>query len=231
MHLFLFLNLVFATTSDHKDEPKNVNTEQNEISRKWRPIRITADHRILEGKKDDPLSCKRVGQEINYTYDGLHICEEKDLLSKKQILAIKGTMNNVIKFLSKTLKVQSRLTPILAEDKKFSNTDLVISTSYRFFSDDTVATESSISWDSIYFRPYFAKIFFSPIHVPDKIINENDFDNEFFYTILHEITHALGFDKTFYDKYHPHENPEPYKNPICQFSKYGKNFTFLVTPY
>ena len=34
-----------------------------------------------------------------------------------------------------------------------------------------------------------------------------------------------------FESYHPYESIEFYKNPVCKLTKYGKNYSFLVTPY
>ncbi|EAY20145.1 GP63-like [Trichomonas vaginalis G3] len=49
-------------------------------------------------------------------------------------------------------------------------------------------------------------------------------------TILHELTHTLGFALNFFEKYHPPESTEVYKDPVCKLTKYKKNYLFLVTP-
>ncbi|EAY02379.1 GP63-like [Trichomonas vaginalis G3] len=74
-------------------------------------------------------------------------------------------------------------------------------------------------------------IVFNPRATPEKVVNETDWDNNFYMTILHELTHALGFGDTLFKDYHPYENPEPHKNPVCKLTKFGRDYTFLVTPY
>ncbi|EAY11996.1 GP63-like [Trichomonas vaginalis G3] len=206
----------------------------SKVSSEWRPIRITINYDALEGKDNDPLSCQYIGQKIENPIEGTHICEEQDILTEKQISSIKGTMTNVANFLSNTLQVQSFLDPITIEGVNetviLNNTDFVIMVSSQF-SNSLVAFAIPLELEDLYSRPYLALIKFNPRHTPAEVINDSDWNNEFYYTVLHEITHALGFSSDLYEKYHPHENPEPYKNPVCQFTKYGKNFTFLVTPY
>ncbi|EAY11997.1 GP63-like [Trichomonas vaginalis G3] len=206
----------------------------NATSSEWKPIRITINYDALEGKDNDPLSCQYIGQKIENPIEGTHICEEQDILTEKQISSIKGTMTNVANFLSNTLQVQSFLDPIPIIYRKirqvFKNSDFIISVSSRY-SNSYAAIAFPILLDEIYSRPYFATIYFNPKFTPNKPVNEDDWNNEFFYAVLHEITHALGFDKDFYSFYHPREDPKPYKKPTCRLKKYGKNYTFLVTPY
>ena len=92
-------------------------------------------------------------------------------------MAIKGTMNNALKFLSNTLKVQSIIGPISIgeenETVEFNNTDFVIAASYRF-SRTNIASALSVYLEEQYSRPYFAVIYFNPRKTPNKAVSEND---------------------------------------------------------
>lgn len=236
----LVLTTILAYRCNYAERMKNFkNTGKriglvNKISSKWRPIRITLNYDIIEGKEYDPMSCKRVGQQINDPYEGNIICEEQDIINKKQILAIKGTINNVVRFLTNAIKVQSLLEPIITEynnvTRIYNDTDFVINVSYKF--SHTFAAAATVDQiDEIYSRPIIGMIYFNPRETPNEVVNENDWNNGLFYTVLHEITHALGFSSNLYEFYHPHENPETYKNITCQISKYGITYTFLITPH
>lgn len=243
---FLEMLIVFAfylaLRCNYDDRIKNATIRaghnrvslSNKISSKWKPIRITVNNDILEGKEESPLSCYNVGQIIEYDDERVHTCEEQDIITQKQITTIRQTMDNVVNFLSNTLKVQSIIGSIRYgegnEAIEFNNSDFVIMTSHRY-SSSFVASAMSLDTDDTYWRPTIGMIYFNTRDIPNEPVNESDWKNEFFFTVLHEITHALGFSNNMFEHYHPHENPEPYKDIICKLTKYGKTFSFLVTPH
>ena len=157
-------------------------------------IRISVNYDMLEGKVYDPLSCRSIGQKIKLDNNEIHICENKDILTEKQLLAIKGTMENAIRFLRNTIKVQSRLDPIkIVHDniqQVYSDTDLIIVCTYQYVG--CLADETSIAND-YYSRTVLARICFNPLYVPDEAVDESDDKNSFFTQFYMNLFILLDF--------------------------------------
>ncbi|EAX96019.1 GP63-like [Trichomonas vaginalis G3] len=117
---------------------------------------------------------------------------------------------------------------------KFPDTDFaLVATSYVHEDGSSeIAAAGSRDFIDSTFRPILGMVRFNPAFVPSTPSNLTDYDNNFFSTVLHELTHALGFMYPLFEHYHPINSTTPYgNNALCSFTKYGRKFTFLVTPY
>ncbi|EAY20146.1 hypothetical protein TVAG_020910 [Trichomonas vaginalis G3] len=185
--MLLYLALILSYKCNINEQMKKLNIKQNmqrlalssRISSKWRPIRITLNYDFLEGKRNYPYTCKNVGQVIEEI--GV-VCEANDIITEKQISAIKGTLNNVVDFLSHTLKVQSVLDPIKVEiddenKLEFNNTDLVlIVTSQKI--DGALASAGPRMFEDTYRRTIVGIVEFNPSTTPEEAVSENDWNDK-----------------------------------------------------
>ncbi|EAX73365.1 GP63-like [Trichomonas vaginalis G3] len=211
----------------------------------WKNIRIKVDYNYIDNTKDDERTCKRAGQLV--VFQGVrYICKQEHILSNSKILAIKGTLNNVKSYLERLLTVVPYNHYINYVDfrSRYRNEtnfgkqsaygyDIVLAVLSRPRQDNdaTLASAAGLAEERTYHRPIFGVVFLNPMAVPDTAQDENSNDSRFFYTCVHEIFHALGISSSYFDYYHPHESTSPHSRITCSFTKYGRSFTFLVTPY
>ncbi|EAX96020.1 GP63-like [Trichomonas vaginalis G3] len=245
----MFLPLLcFICRHDEINEKINFNFKNRKAqyifphSDKWRPIRIKFNYDFLDGKLRSPTSCYKVGEEIKIN-NKPYKCQQSDILTKEQINAIKVTNDNVIKFVQNTIKVQSLLEPIKVSslpflgdfpEMEFEDTDFAIIASTEIEEDPsgTIAAAVVREFLSDSYRPFIAATTYNPAYVPSVPCNITDFNNMYFITLLHELTHALGFMSALFKHFHPINSSTEYgEKALCSFTKYGKHFSFLVTPY
>ena len=205
------------------------------------PIRIHLDYRINK----DELQCVSAGQQISWQ-GSQFTCDSRDIFNQEQKSALIGTMNNVRDYLQGILLVDRVNGPIPIFPKvdnyftlnnapeHVSDTDIFLSVFIRTYGDSsTLAAAHYISVDPKSYRPLQGAIYVNSRYLPNTIQNENTTDTKFFYTVVHEIFHALGISSESFLHYHPKGTNEPYDNPLVTLNdeKTGKKHTFLVTPY
>ncbi|KAI5537059.1 regulation of choline O-acetyltransferase protein, partial [Trichomonas vaginalis G3] len=211
----------------------------------WKNIRIKVDYNYIDNTKDDERTCKRAGQLV--VFQGVrYICKQEHILSYSKILAIKGTLNNVKSYLERLLTVipfnyninyvdfRSRYgyeTNFGKQSAYGADIVLAVLSRPRQDNDATLASAAGLAEERTYHRPIFGVVFLNPMAVPDTAQDENSNDSRFFYTCVHEIFHALGISQSDFRHYHPHDSITPHSQIVCSFRKYGRDFSFLVTPY
>lgn len=94
----------------------------------------------------------------------------------------------------------------------------------------TVAAAAYLEVENKFNRPVVGVDMANARVIPKEASNYNSKDSTYFYVHLHEIFHALGITRNYFPKMHPHEEIKPYDEIYCNFTKYGRNFSFLVTP-
>ncbi|EAY16082.1 GP63-like [Trichomonas vaginalis G3] len=215
------------------------DSETFDVSDKWRPFRIKFNYDFMDGKKEYPLRCDRVGQVLDSGFR----CEKENVLTDAQRNALKQTIDNVIKFLQNTIKVKSLRFPIKVSNLEdygdfdeivFNDADLgIVATSIALDSTNSIiAAAAPRVFIKPSYRPYIGVMYFNPRFVPEKPCDYTDFESKFFYTVLHELTHAIGFLSSAYWSFHPYEQEDKlYITSTCQLTKYNKKYNFLVTPY
>ncbi|KAK8896994.1 hypothetical protein M9Y10_014925 [Tritrichomonas musculus] len=212
------------------------------LAKERKPIRIYLDFRI-DGK-DDQYQCVDSGQQITWQ-NTRFICTAEDIPKKTQKSALKGTMENVKNYLQKILlvdqvngpyKVLSNVPNFFTIDSSIfaKDTDIYLSAFIRTYGvSDTLASAHYVMKDTDTHRPLQGAIYVNSRHLPNEIQDEYSNNTNFFYTVVHEICHALGISSESFQKYHPKDSNTPYKDPIVTLNdkKTGKKHTFLVTPY
>lgn len=207
-------------------------------SDKWRPIRITTNYDYFEGIAADTERCTKIGQIVHDSANNgaALTCTEADLLTPERIKVVKITTQNVINFLSNLLKVRTYLRNIQIDDleglvnKNNENTDLLMVFHSRL-SNTFIASAYGDRYELEYYRPIRGVVNINPKYIPKAAQNYNDTDNNYFNVILHEITHAFGFNSYVFRQFHSYDDSTFYKDPICNITKFGRGFSFLVTPY
>ncbi|EAY13453.1 GP63-like [Trichomonas vaginalis G3] len=207
----------------------------------WKPIRIKFITDWLDGTKDDQYMCKEVGQNVTlgrYTYT----CTSADLLTPAKIEVIKGTLVNLQSFLSRLIKVVPRTEPVKMQynrENDFNsggevtteNVDMAVFVTGRTFGTQ-LTLASAVGWiPDDYNRPTAGYIDINVRKLPKQPASENDWNNEFFYTLVHEMFHAFGISRNHFNNFHPYNTNAPHSQIFCELTKYGKNFKFMVTPY
>nr|ADB92609.1 GP63 protease [Trichomonas vaginalis] len=239
-------------TCNHDLEMGNITRElqgpssyRNLKSTEWKSIRIKVDYNYIDRTKDDARTCTWVGQIV--TFQGVrYTCKREHILTYSKILAIEGTLNNVKSYLERLLTVIpfnyninyvdfcSRYgyeTNFGKQSAYGADIVLAVLSRPRQDNDATLASAAGLAEERTYHRPIFGVVFLNPMAVPDTAQDENSKDSRFFYTCVHEIFHALGISPSYFRDYHPHESIIPHSQIICSFRKYGRDFSFLVTPY
>lgn len=218
-----------------------IKTKRNTLSQnEFEPLRLEMDYSFINGSQRDPQMCHFEGENIEW--DEKYICRSADIPSQAKIDALIGTLENVKKFLQGMLKVDrleegfylknySSLTSI--PSKFVKDVDLHLTVVIRPFNPQvgTVAAAGPSQSENRFYRPIQGFVFINPAYIPTTISDESDWDNEYFYTLLHEITHVLGISNNLYQNYHPKGVSKIHENITCQFVKSGKLFTFLNTPH
>lgn len=97
----------------------------------------------------------------------------------------------------------------------------------------TLASAHYILYESKTYRPIQGAVYVNSRYLPNEIQDEHSTNTKFFYTVIHEIFHALGVSSSSFSNYHPKNSTIPYENPLASLydEATGKNHTFLVTPY
>lgn len=206
----------------------------------WSQIRIKFDFDYLDGTLPDPLMCKQVGQIVKWQ-GSKYNCTQDHLLTKKKIDAVKGTLENARQFFQNLLSVIPADYPYKlqnwtdhfysAVDKTVSDVDLYITVVARPNWIETVASCGTHVHRRIDNFPEQAVIFINPILCPDEAQSGETKIQKYYKVMLHEITHALGFTRSQYNRFHSYDSMIPYENTTCRLQKLGKNFAFLVTPF
>lgn len=207
----------------------------------WKPIRIKFVTDWIDGTRDDKYMCKTVGQEITLNRR-TYTCEQDDLLTEAKLKSIQGTLKNLQDFLARLVKVIPNTEKIIMSynqvndfesgpDYEVTGCDMGVFVTVRTFGQgSTLASAVGFNFDN-YQRPRTAYIDINARKIPAQPASENDWDNEFFYTLIHEMFHGLGVSRSRWQDYHPYNTNQPHKQIKCQLTKYNKEFDFLVTPY
>ncbi|KAK8849876.1 hypothetical protein M9Y10_018463 [Tritrichomonas musculus] len=225
------------TISFENSKSRNKRTLTNERE----PIRIYLDFLIDK----DEFQCVNDGQPITWQ-DTIFTCEAIDIPNETQKVALKKTMENVRDYLQSILLVDRLNTPIdittslegyfnLADSPNpISDTDIYLSVFIRTYGDSqTLASAHYVTTDSETYRPIQGAIYVNSRYLPTEAQNENSTNTDFFYTVVHEIMHALGVSSDSFPYYHPKDSTTPYESPLVELNDEatGKKHTFLVTPF
>lgn len=205
------------------------------------PIRINLDFRIDK----DAYQCTETGQTISWQ-GTTFTCEDVDVPNETQKLALQKTMENVQSYLQSIILVDRLDSPIQIRPSQanyftltdppttVSNTDIFLSIFIRTYGESqTLASAHYVSIDSDTHRPIQGAIYSNSRYLPLEAQNEASINTNFFYTVVHEIMHALGVSSDSFPYFHPKDSNTPYSNPLVELkdTTTGKNHKFLVTPY
>lgn len=211
-------------------------------SYKWENIRLKFDFDSLLEGANDPLLFKEEGQYITWS-QGTFKCYQGDLLTESKRKALIGTFNFVKLWVENTFKVRRIYNSPYSlsqwsdnqgkiKDTQAVDTDLYISIFVRPYGASSTAAVSTIKQlESPSYRPNQGGIFFNAFEIPDEPVNITTWKNGFFSLCLHEVVHLLGFSYSRFEDYHPINDFTKFNETTCSFTKLGKNFTFLITPY
>lgn len=201
-------------------EPSYPNGTRQSLDEEWKNIRIKLNYDYITGKERDYYTCYEVGQVIPFSWYNI-TCKESDLITNKNLTEFYKTIDNLIEFTQKFIKV--RPTPNKDYDYK-----LTIYISYfEVFS--SVLAQGGYSGYDEYHRPTSGHIEFNNAYVSNKESKFNSSSSYFIHVAFHELTHALG---SFHINYHELNSTKlwDYNQTHCKMTKYGKNFTFLISP-
>ena len=207
------------------------------------PIRITSDYQYLRDTPD-PLRCITSGQIIKWgDTDENFTCDAEDLLTPNKIQVLTGIIDNAKTYLTNFLQVTRYSDTITLQNNVLNyadiqqtvvtDCDLHITVISRPFG--PVVETLALSFYNQYYidskRPCQGFIVVNPKAIPERIQDEFSEDNSFFFVILHEMMHTLGFIIDAFPFYHPPDSNTPYDQILCSITdQYDKNHTFLVTP-
>ena len=168
-------------------------------------------------------------------------------LTKKKSNIIKGTVENVGKFLSSIINVTSLTKEIKSSEKykrkypetypnSFDNCDLVITVICREFNNDEGTQVNAKAYSFQYNedpsdlnRPIQGEININNRFIPNHIQDEQSHIRSYFDTILHEIIHIIGFSPSLYDKWIDKASGKTYVNAITKYENKGiNNFIFRL---
>ncbi|EAY17451.1 GP63-like [Trichomonas vaginalis G3] len=236
--MILFLISISIHNCTHDQFMKNIPrysakaySKRSLKSPTWENIRITFDYRYMDKTIDDGKTC--------YSSSS---CSSEDVLTDAKINVVKQTMENVRNFLQRLLKVIPNTKPIDVQNfggdtnyrlpYRVTNTDLYMGIMVRTYGVNGIVAEAGSNvHDDIYSRPLAGIVLINARKIPASAQDENSNDNEFFYVCIHEIFHALGIEGGQFYNYHPYESTTRHNQITCSFTKYGRYFNFLVTPY
>lgn len=215
------------------------NLEENRIRR---PIRITFDYSLLYPSATDAMRCDKVGQKVQWgdtrRYD--IECKKEQILNSAGIDVVVKTINNVKTYVERLISIDNYNDPINSRSipqyitvprKTYTDTDLVFHVASRPFDDPYYSLCILDQYDSTNGRPIENAILINPELVPTTAQNETMRESSYFFAILHEITHGLGFNHFYYDKFHPRDSLTPYEQPTCTMIIHKIKRSFLVTPH
>ena len=251
MEFFLLFQHIFCHRCITESVQSNINVKEAPETKKRllsqsnqrTPIRITFDYQYLRDTAD-PMRCIINGQQVKWGDTGeTFTCDSEDLLTQNKIRVLTGTLDNAKDYLSNFLHVTQysdsitlmNNVPNYADiaETVVENCDLHITVVSRPFG--PVVETLALSFYNQYFvdskRPCQGFIVINPKAIPNQIQNEHSDDNSFFFVILHEMMHTLGFIIDAFPFYHPENDNTPYDQILCSLiDQYDKNHTFLVTP-
>ena len=203
-------------------------------------IRIILDYDYLEG--NDSMKCSYEGQTIKWNYITF-TCSKEDIIDETKLSILKETFENTKNYLSKLLKVTYYNTEFdLVNNylqfanitiKTAKNCDLYITPVLRpFGSESTIASAIYTQYYANCKRPIQGLIMVNAKFIPEEAQSESSWNSSYFYTLLHEITHILGFVESNYKNFHRPDDNTPYQTPTCELTDfYGKYHTYLITKY
>ena len=257
-HIIFMLAVFFWSLSlehicDADALQSNITVTSTQIKKPWfsrimktsnerQNMRITFNHDFVDGTTTDTYMCTAPGQRITW---GLtqYTCASEDILTPQKVRVLIDTMENARTFLQETLRVDPLQGSFMLQrwrgymdttysGRIISNTDFYMFVCSRPRGESsTIASAAHIQDEANSHRPLEAACFVNPRAVPNSPQNYNTADNDFFYTCIHEIFHALGISPQSYQYYHPKDSFVPYSQILCSLDKYGLRRTFLVTPH
>lgn len=147
----------------------------------WENMRIHIDYRYFDGTRKDELMCSRAGQDVYW--DIWAVCAENDVINQTQIDAIKGTMENVKRYLSRLLKVIPLPEPIVIRDQQGSeqyNVDFHLTVVVRpFNARHTVAQCGPNEFEKTTRRPTVATMTLNGKYAPTTVQDHDSWSCEF----------------------------------------------------
>ena len=204
------------------------------------PIRIQLNFAL---DQNDKYTCKRVGQTVVWNGQAYR-CGQIDVLSEGKKEVIRTTMNNVANYLHTLLSVDPLNAPFrltnarglfeLPANQYASDCDFHLSVFSRPYGDSsTIASAHYLLKEMDSKRPIQGAVYINGQFVPETAQSESTSPNDFFYTCIHEIFHALGISQDSFLDYHPKGDNTPYSDIFCTLNDAttGKRHKFLVTPH
>ncbi|KAH0794716.1 GP63-like protein [Histomonas meleagridis] len=247
MILFIILSHIFRCTHDIEQDKYLRVADPYKLYRSKgmkfkttdrKPIRVHFDVSPIQ-KDIDNKKCTSPGQ-IKNGYP----CQENDVLTnqKKEILI--ETIKNVQLFIHNIINVTQydgdlKLRPIdgLSNvNTTVKGIDLYLFVVSRPFghSSTTLATASTILINNKpddYGRPIEGLVTINPAKVPVSVENRTSGSNQFFVTIVHELTHVLAFSASHFNRWIDRKTGTRYTNTIQSYvNSYGLTQSFINTP-
>lgn len=188
------------------------------------------------------MRCDSIGQYVVWGPSSEYkvTCKKEHIFNETTRNRVIGTINNVKSYLERVLSVDPLEQTIKARNltgyysippTTYENVNLVFHIVARPFNDKFYAVTQVTQYLDTSKRPLEAVICINPSLAPDEVQNDTARSSNFFYAMLHECIHGLGFLNSFYKYYHPADSYTPYHPNACRFTKLRIQRVFLITPH
>lgn len=205
--------------------PNSSNKTRQSLDDEWKNIRIKWTFEYLTGEVRDHYTCYEEGQLIVLNYN--KTCEKNELVQNFNYTIFNKTLKNLQNFVENFIQV--------IPDKN-RDSDLEVSImipNFPVFS-GLVAQAGVSGWNELK-RPNSGFMMISASFFRNYFIDtESQFGTNTAFGVnllFHELMHVLV--SLYSENFRPYNSTEKYtKNQtFCSFTKYGKKFKFLTTPY
>ncbi|EAY04847.1 GP63-like [Trichomonas vaginalis G3] len=120
---------------------------------------------------------------------------------------------------------------MISSEQSYSGVDLVVPIVLRSYNGDTPLAQGFPMETDNFHRPINGVIFLNTKFIPKDAQDERSWEKTFFQILIHEFCHILGISEPFFNNYHPYETRQSHSQITCSFRRFGKDYTFLVTPF
>ncbi|OHS95782.1 hypothetical protein TRFO_38081 [Tritrichomonas foetus] len=202
------------------------------------PIRIFVDYQFLDGA--DPKRCREAGEWINWGSAGNVQCKQEDIMTPDKKKLITQTMDNVVTYLNKLLKVNPVAELNVGTNTEtrpyggqvFHDKDLYIAMYGRPFGDTGMASSGSYFDDNGDSRPKKGHIMIRTASF-SSASNVSDTQRQMFEVLLHEVCHILGIGHIQFSRWINPDTGIPYhkegKTPVYKcVDKYNIERSFVT---
>jgi len=167
----------------------------------FEPIRIFLN---ISGLSDDNI-CKNVGQTVSSMCNCAqcrNICTEEDIVTASKLNSFNQTIHSARDHIQKLVGLRNTTNNLnsLSDENKYIikdqilDYDISISLFICPLHDKEIASEEHI--ENPIKRPDNARVYVSPLFIPDSPQDSNSPNNTYYYDIIHEFFHSLGLKHT-----------------------------------